>query len=147
RLRTQVLEAYRAHLDGLDPPKSDLGSCILEGAPGPGERSAIPAEVLAAYEYYYRTMNDRDLGAVRVYQVPVRGAVAYAVRVTTDGDSGWLEVYDRHGRLLGAARTYLEIAAWGDRQAIRKQVDDFGELPPSLRDAPRQTLWGKPPED
>jgi hypothetical protein len=66
----------------------------------------------------------------------------YAVRVTTDGDDGWLELYDERGTELGVGRTYVELIAWGDRATIRAAVEN-GEFPPELSDRDTRTLWGK----
>src|SRR3954451_18687875 len=45
-LRARVLEAYRAPLAGIEPPRRELGPCVFEGQPRPGDRSGLPAEVL-----------------------------------------------------------------------------------------------------
>ena len=38
---------------------------------------------------------------MKVCQVTFENDVTYAIRVSTDGDDGWLEVYDCYGREIG----------------------------------------------
>ena len=106
------------------------------------EASLVPPTVRDAYAYYRGTVEAQDWGSVRLYRVPVRDQPVYAVRVTTDGDDGWLELYDDQGTELGVGRTYLELVGWGDRATIRAQVEN-GEFPPELSDRDARTLWGK----
>ena len=80
---------------------------------------AFPPSVHAAHDYYLNTVEKQDWGSVSLYKVPVGDQPIYAVRVTTDGDDGWLELYDAQGTELGVGRTYLELIAWGDRATIR----------------------------
>jgi hypothetical protein len=77
--------------------------------------------VAAAHAHYKMHVQDQDWGSVRVYRVPTDGPVTYAVRVTTDGDDGYLEVYDEGGTLLVAGRTSVEAIAWGSRDWVRAQ--------------------------
>jgi hypothetical protein len=104
------------------------------------ERTALPGEVREAAEYYYNRVEAEDWGSVRVYRVPTDHGETYAVRVTTDGDDGWIEVYDLKGHLLGAGRTYLERIAWAPREEVRQQ---FGDNWPKALDRGK-TRW-KPP--
>jgi hypothetical protein len=104
--------------------------------------AAIPPSVHEAHDYYLNTVEKQDWGSVRLYRVPVDRQPVYAVRVTTDGDDGWMELYDEQGTELGVGRTYLELIAWGDRATIRGEVEN-GEFPPELSDRDTRTLWGK----
>jgi hypothetical protein len=142
-LRDHFSACYQAVLADADDDKPLLGQFAL-GWPRWRENGlGLPAEVFAAYIYYVETVSDADWGGVGVYRVPVGGDVTYAVRVWTDGDDGWLEVYDQSGELLGAGRTYIELVGWGDRDQVRALVHTGG-LPPGMQDAHKRTLWGKP---
>jgi hypothetical protein len=104
----------------------------------------LPDEVREAFGYYWRHIEQADIGSARVYLVPAAGRSTYAVRVRTDGDDGYLEVYDAKGKFLAAGRTYIEIVAWGSRPWLRSQVEQPDELPAELQDADERTLWGEP---
>ena len=99
----------------------------------------LPAGVRDALAFYTRNVPAEWWGAPRL----LRYDEFYAVRVTTDGDDGWLEVYALDGSLLGAARTYLELLAWGDRDAVRAMVHR-GSYPPELADRMARTLYRLP---
>ncbi|MFN8442394.1 MAG: hypothetical protein U0175_16585 [Caldilineaceae bacterium] len=103
---------------------------------------ALPVAVQAAHRFYFELVEAADWGNVYLYAVEIAGNHTYAVRVTTDGDDGWLEVFDAQGHLLGAARTYLELIAWDEQDTIRQQVAT-GEYPIALADRDKRTLWGK----
>ncbi len=137
---------YRASLDEtisdpgvLFPRDIELGSAAVKVAP-----AKLPKEVREAYDFYKKHVQDEDWGSVRASLVPAAGTKTYAVRVTTDGDDGFLEVYDEKGAFLAAGRTYLEVIAWGDRDWLRGLVGQ--SLPPELEDAHQRTVWGKPVE-
>jgi hypothetical protein len=100
----------------------------------------LPSSVQAAFVYYWSNVEQRDWGSVRLYTVEILGAQTFAVRTTTDGDDGWLEIYAADGSLLGAARTYLELVAWGNPVALRAQTST-GEFPSELADRHTRTLW------
>jgi hypothetical protein len=140
RLREYTLASYRAYLARREHAPF-LDEHKLKWEKWRENQLGLPAAVFDAYSFYVSTMNDQDRGAVRMYRVPTPAGETYAVRVTTDGDDSWLEVYDFQGEFIGAARAYLEIMAWGDQAWARAQVRD-PELPGALRDAPQRTVWG-----
>ncbi len=153
RLREHLLARYRAHLafvdsegEGDDPEEVCPTSTELSPTGERADRDKAPASVREAYEFYKKHIQDEDIGSVRDCVVPVGRRRTYAVRVRTDGDDGFLEVYDARGRFLAAGRTYLEIVAWGDRDWLRARVKSPADLPPELKGAGERTLWGKPPE-
>jgi hypothetical protein len=145
RLREYYSQYYRASIsedeDAEDPeelyPKStELGRSLKQPDPG-----TLPPAVQEAYQHYKKHVMDEDWGTVRVYHVRAGKTGTYAVRVTTDGDDGWLEVYSETGALLGAGRTYIELVAWGTPESIRAQIAGR-QFPPDLDVS--ATLWGKP---
>jgi hypothetical protein len=146
------LASYRAFLarnagesDVASSPESELGPSAVQI---PREEVAkLPARVREAYEFYWQHFEDADIGSARVYRVTASRKQTYAVHVRTDGDDGWLEVYDAKGGWLAGGRTYLEVVAWGSRDWLRAQVAEPGTLPPELADAGDRTLWGKPLPD
>ncbi|MFQ3615444.1 MAG: hypothetical protein SNJ57_05765 [Cyanobacteriota bacterium] len=136
---------YAAYQSGEDSTEemplrqNAIGSIGIAGTP------SLPANVQAAYDFYDENVMQRDWGSVSVSQMPMEGApngAVYAVVTTTDGDDGWLELFDLDGNPLGAARTYLELVSWGDPAVLREQVHT-GEFPEELQARMDTTLWGK----
>jgi hypothetical protein len=88
----------------------------------------IPQPVLDAYRYYAQEVMDQDWGVVHAGRVTIEDQLTYVVRVITDGDDGWLEVFGQDGTPIGTARTNADQSYWGDCETLRAQVQS-GELP------------------
>ena len=144
RLREYHAAVYRAYKRGDDARESYPVDTELSPSATRADRAKLPKTVREAYEFYKKHFEDADIGSARDYVVQAAGKTTYAIRVRTDGDDGYLEVYDEKGRLLAAGRTYIEVVAWGSRKWLRAQVAQPSELPPKLQDAGERTLWGKP---
>ena len=129
-------ERYAAYQAGQELTRRFLQS--TEVAP----TSTLPTSVIHAYQFYVDAVEAADWGNVYLLQPRVQGRPFYLIYVTTDGDDGWLELYGRDGSFLGAARRYLELVAWGDRQTLRQQTAT-GEFPAALQHRLADTLWGK----
>ena len=104
------------------------------------ERDKLPPQVREAHEFYWQKLEHEDIGFARVYQVAADAEQTYAVRAQTDGDDGWLEIYDEHGAFLAAGRTYIELVWWGPRDYIRSLIGK--DMPPEFDT--KQTKWGAP---
>ena len=91
-----------------------------------------------AYQFYRETVEMEDWGSVRAYRTELEGEAIDIIYVVTDGDDGWLEAYDTQGNLIGAARRYIELLAWGNVEDLRGQVKTF-EFPSELDK--NATLW------
>lgn len=144
QLREYHAAVYRDYQAGRDTGEAHPADAELGPSAARADRTELPAAVREAYDFYKMHFEDADIGSARGYVVPVAGKKTYAVRVRTDGDDGYLEVYDGKGKFLAAGRTYVEIVAWGSREWLRAQAAQPGELPPELQDAGDRTLWGKP---
>lgn len=99
---------------------------------------AVPEAVKEAIQYYYENVEKRDVGVVRLYQLSVENTNVFVVRTTTDGDDGWVELFNENGESLGVGRTYIELVAWDEPEALRAQTQN-GEYPAQLDTA--STLW------
>ena len=95
-------------------------------------RSTLPRPVLEAYNYYFDKVESADWGSVSVSQEKIQSQDLFAVNVNTDGGDGWVELFDRSGENLGAARTLEQWTAWGDTAAIRAYTDDSAAFPAEL---------------
>ena len=127
--------ALRAHLRGDEAPEQFLAQTGFSRID-----PALPRPVQDAVDFYRTRVETPDWGAVRLLRPLVDGSPIYLVYVTTDGDDGWVELYDANGRLLGAARRYLELLGWGDRTRLRAQTST-GAFPPDLADRAERTIW------
>ncbi len=136
QLRRYWLRKYRAYQAGKESRGRFLAAYHIDSA------SSLPDAVRNAYDYYFGSVQARDFGNVYLYRILFADFTVYMVYVTTDGDDGWLELYDAKGNVLGVARRYLELVAWGDTATIRAQTET-GEFPPSLAARQSETLWGK----
>lgn len=129
-------ERYAAYQAGQEQTTRFLQS--WEVAPTP----ALPSAVAQAYQFYADAVEAADWGNVYLLQPTVQGRPFYLIYVTTDGDDGWLELYGLDGSFLSAARRYLELVTWDDRQTLRQQTAT-GEFPAALQHRMADTLWGK----
>ncbi|MEO1147769.1 MAG: hypothetical protein AAFY26_19475 [Cyanobacteria bacterium J06638_22] len=131
-------ERYRAYLEETD---MDAKPTPLAAMTAMTPKTATrPDAVQDAYQYYRDHVAARDRGTVNLETLSLEDKLVYAIRAATDGDDGWLELYDASGSLLRAGRTYIELVAWGDRDEIRSEVHT-GDYPATLNR--NQTLWGQ----
>jgi hypothetical protein len=100
----------------------------------------LPEVVAEARRFYFERFDATDSGTVSAVEITVDGRVAYAICTTTDGDDGWIEVFDEDGTALGAGRRYIELIDWGARDVIRGTTST-GAFPASLKDRMSRTLW------
>ncbi|MGG6296776.1 hypothetical protein ACQ4M4_20470 [Leptolyngbya sp. AN02str] len=141
-LKAYWREHYQAYIEQRDPaPSHSFLNQRQSLADMMTEAHALPQSVCDAYRYYAEHVMDQDWGSVAIATLRIQNDWVYVVHVDTDGDDGWLEVFDEQGHSLGTGRTYLELIAWGDTATLREQVNT-GEFPPELDQS--QTLWGKP---
>lgn len=143
QLQKYYAQRYRAYLRNREPKSryNELGRSATKV--DRAEHDQLPEEVRAAFAFYWQHFEETDLGGVGVYRFSVRRKVYFAIRVTTDGDDGYLEVYDKDGAFVAASRRYIEVTTWGSQEWLREQAIPPWKLPPELYDAPQRTLWGK----
>ncbi|MGL5807072.1 MAG: hypothetical protein ACRC2R_06785 [Xenococcaceae cyanobacterium] len=89
----------------------------------------LPNSFWESYSFYYTKVSMADFGSVCAFRLIIKEQNTIAVRVTTDGDDGWLEIYDDRGKNLGAARTNTSSIAWRELKWIRTQ---FPAYPPEI---------------
>lgn len=142
-LKTYWQKKYSAYCEGHE---TDIPLSLCQNPLTPLQisqnRDGIPQRALDAYKFYDEHVMQQDWGSVTLARVAIADQDTYVIRVTTDGDDGWLEVFDPTGKVLGAARAYLELVSWGEIKAIRAAVDT-GEYPAELEARLDSTLWGR----
>lgn len=127
-------EQYQAYQQGREIGRSPFFSAHPMDAPIP----SWPTTVDAAYQFYQDHLTRWDRGSASIAHASIHGKGLYIIQARTDGDDGWIELYDEAGACLGVGRTYIELIAWGDPETLRGQVDT-GEFPANLDR--RQTFW------
>jgi hypothetical protein len=137
-MHTYWKERYRAYLEETEMDATPTPLTAMTATTP--TTATLPNAVQAAYQYYQENVAERDRGTVELETLTLEDDLVYAVRAATDGDDGWLELYDASGSLLRAGRTYIELVAWGDRDEIRAAVHT-GDYPATLDR--NQTLWGQ----
>jgi len=68
------------------------------------DTSKAPENVRRALAFY-QTWEEQDLGNARILKVPLSRTTAWAVYTSTDGDDGFLEMFDARGKLLASGVT------------------------------------------
>ena len=76
------------------------------------QKDQFPEAVQKAYDHYIENVEMADWGSARLYQPTVEDHAVFVVLVTTDGDDGWLEIYDEQGEAIGLGKTYLGEVKW-----------------------------------
>lgn len=115
-LPTDELSPITTFFDGLlqrGEQLSEVGlpaGTRLDARPGRPEREGVPDAVLQALDCYYR-MEAQDWGTSRLYKGEL-GQVVWVVRATSDGDGGWLDVFDAHGAWLAGRREHGTAWSW-----------------------------------
>jgi hypothetical protein len=127
---------HKIYLDGEDSEDYLLGEFDLEVFSHPEVFNQIPQPVRLAYEYY----SDNVEGWPRLCKVPSSNGFSYAICETTDGDDGWLEIYDENGSLIACGRIYLELIGWVTIDEARGYVKTL-DYPSILSDRRERTLW------
>ena len=125
--KTLYKDEYINELNILDRDNNNLNSNIND-----------------SISFYYENIEENDIGCVNLYELTLNDSSEklYLVRVTTDGDDGWIELYGDDGKLLEYGRTYIEIIHFEDDIAkLRNHVMDFSY--PEGMDL-ELTKWGTP---
>jgi predicted RNase H-like HicB family nuclease len=140
RLREYYAARYKTYQTGseLDDPH-ELGQDNLVSDEA---RDRLPA---AIHEFWDAAIAEGDSYYPAIYKLSVQDQVTYALRITTDGDDGWLVIFDAEGNLLATAQTYIEVIIWADEQILSTiNPTNLLKTPlPGIEAAASQTLWGK----
>jgi hypothetical protein len=83
-------------------------------------RSEIPATVAEARDFFNDSVS--DWGAASVHRQTIGARDVLYVHVGTDGDAGWLEVFDATGTFLCAAAIEGNEVEWESREAARERI-------------------------
>jgi len=89
----------------------------------------LPPGVQEAFRFYFDNVETRDWGGVGIFKLDdIAGETVYVVNTTTDGDDGFVEVFDGTGRRLATGQTDLDaggnpITGWDEQLgAVRARV-------------------------
>ncbi len=82
----------------------------------------FPDNVQEAFRFYKENVQDGDFGSVHVYKYSSAIVPIYVIGVSTDGDDGYLEIYDRNGEPITYGRYDADVINWCDRQTTRADL-------------------------
>jgi hypothetical protein len=92
-------------------------------------KSEYPQSIWYSYDFYHENLDEADIGCVYTFGVTIENKKTFAVRSTTDGSHGWLEVFDNDGNIVGAARTLYSFKvskiAWCSPAWIRNNFPAY----------------------
>ena len=111
--KTSSVQAAKNLLAGIDwSGGAPAGLRKLDAAGTNAERmkqvARLPKAVREAFDFYYKHVEGEDWGSVSVYKLDVKGQAFYAVRTGTDGDDGYLELFNYAGK-----RVATGLQGWG----------------------------------
>lgn len=145
--RKHYEQAYHAYCNNLDMERfEDIEVFLLNNCLGFDKEvinnPQIPQTILDIYNFYLKYGDS----SCSISKVKVQEYDTYAIRVTTDGDDGWLEVFNERGESLGAARTYLEVISWKSPEILREKYVDLYEgkaedFEEEIEEMQKYTLW------
>jgi hypothetical protein len=146
QLKAYYLARYQAYCQERElDDRYELGQKNLVA------ETAIAQTPQAVQAFYQQTLELGDGYYPSLYQCSVAGKATYAVRIKTDGDDGWLTIFDHQGQLIATGQTYIEVVCWQPaNRAFRNtsiQPSNLLETDfPGFESAQSQTLWGQPLE-
>jgi hypothetical protein len=111
--------------------------------PASRERS-LPGSMLDAVARLRSRYDESDCGTTRVLELEDEAGGFFAVRTTTDGDDGYLLLFDAGGQCEGGARTLLELCEWDtlDRTLALLRVPNVAaSIPQALKARRGTSLW------
>jgi hypothetical protein len=112
---TQLTKAAKEFLGGIDWSGESLPAALkqLDTAETNDARkkqiAKLPKNVQNAFNFYFKHVETEDWGSVSVYKFNLRGQAMYAVRTGTDGDDGYIEVFNYAGK-----RVATGLQGWAD---------------------------------
>ena len=140
RLRDYYAARYKAYQAGSelnDPDEFGQENLVLDEV-----RDRLPA---AIHEFWQAAIAEGDSYYPAIYKLSVQDQETYALRITTDGDDGWLVIFDAEGNLLASAQTYVEVIVWADDQTL-PTINPTNLLKislPGIETAASQTVWNQ----
>lgn len=135
-LRMYWQAKYEAYTNDIEDLRKFWESYLIPRS----QAGEVPDTVKPIFGYYYQNVEQADWGNVYLYKTSA--PALWVVYVTTDGDDGWVELFNLEGQHLGTARRYIELLSWGDPELIREMVKT-GAYPADLESRMGDTLWGK----
>lgn len=139
RLKAHYLKQYVAYC--REQPLDDRCEFGQDNLLSPEAIAALPPSV---QDFGNTAEALSDSNYARVYQLKVKEELTYAARVTTDGDDGWLAIFDAQGKLLAAGQTYIEVVVWQATDLHDRPADLLDTTVTGFEEASAQTLWRQP---
>jgi len=99
--------------------------------------------IKSSINFYLNQVEYADWGCLRLYEIVGNDDLyLYLIRVTTDGDDGWIELYEKNGNRCVSGRNYLELISFEDDiDKLHNYVND-SSFPESMDVT--KTKWNQP---
>jgi len=92
--------------------KGSSFGAVIDARPGQPARAEVPKHVLEAFDVYYQA-EAADWASATLKAVHFGGRDLYAVHLGTDGDDGYLELFEADGTPLASGRLWADdFARW-----------------------------------
>lgn len=82
----------------------------------------LPDNVQEAFRFYKENVEDGDFGSVRVYKYSSAIVPIYVVATSTDGDVGYIEIYNQTGEPITYGGYDADVINWCDRETTREPL-------------------------
>ncbi|HEY3449024.1 MAG TPA: hypothetical protein VGK67_21865 [Myxococcales bacterium] len=102
----QLTKAAKDFLTGIDWTAEKLPKQLtsIDTADTNPERmkqiAKLPKGVQEAFNFYFKHVENEDWGSVSAYKLNLNGQQMYAIRTGTDGDDGYIEVFNFAGKRI-----------------------------------------------
>lgn len=107
-----------------DFEKRSFGTALGTNMSLPGVRQTVHESVLESFDFYYHNVQAQDWGSVKVWETASiwQSQVEWitVIEVSTDGDDGYLELFDNEGRPIASG----ELSGSG----LRAWDANFGDV-------------------
>ena len=88
------------------------------------ELNQLPNSIQEAHGFYFKNVELADFGAVGVYQFSSTIVPIYVVCVSTDGDDGYIEIFNQAGEPITFGRYDWDVINWGNQETTRADLNE-----------------------
>ena len=81
--------------------------------------------VQEAFRFYFENVELEDFGSVRVYRYSSGIVPIYVVAVSTDGDDGYIEIFNQAGEPITFGRYDWDVINWGNQETTRRDLNEI----------------------
>jgi len=118
QLRKKPLGEY-AFISTFQEKHEDVIECFWMN-----DLEQFPDNVQEAFNFYKTIVEDGDFGSVGIYKYSSGIVPIYVIGVSTDGDDGYIEIYNQTGESITFGRYDADVINWGNKETTRADVNN-----------------------